>query len=565
MKRMKKLLAVMLAAIMVMSMGTSAFAASATYELTIQSTTNSDHTYTAYQIFSGDLANDGVTLTNIAWGSDVSTTGLADALLASTLSIGTVTYNNTEYETLGALMKAYFTDSSSVTATGVASLLATYASNSDFAEAFAEFIKGYTTGSGTSTSTASTSTNSNGYYTYTISGLSAGYYLITDSYTGSAETEGNTSVSDYILKVVASTTVTSKAVYSTITKTVGSATSADAYIGESLDFTLTVSVPDITDYSDGYVATITDTLSNGLTYDSNSGVTVTITGTDATGATFSVSATKVDSGNAGYTLEVPSGAGGTITVSFANLYSYLTSLTVNTSSTVDLTKGVTITIAYKAALNSSAVIGSGTAAIAGNYNTATLTYSNNPNDSTSTGKSTSTVNVYAFALTINKIDSNGQAITSDNASFVLYKTEGGTNYYYSVSNGVISWVTDEADATTITTSDGTVTVSGLEDGTYYLKETEAPDGYNLDSTVHTIVIEATYDNTGVTSLIISSDGGTATDGDLSTGTVTTKITNSKGTELPATGGIGTTMFYVVGMILVLGAAVMLVTRRRVGR
>ncbi len=160
----------------------------------------------------------------------------------------------------------------------------------------------------------------------------------------------------------------------------------------------------------------------------------------------------------------------------------------------------------------------------------------------------------------------------------MYYVDGGTTYYVQVDSNykVTGFTTDETKASTLTSNaNGLIAVSGLEDRTYYVKETKAPTGYNLLSNAIALTIAATTSNgqnwtnsvasDALTALTLSVDGGTAVDGDVNSGIVSTTITNTKGTTLPTTGGIGTTIFYIVGAILVIGAAVVLVTRRRVSR
>lgn len=111
----------------------------------------------------------------------------------------------------------------------------------------------------------------------------------------------------------------------------------------------------------------------------------------------------------------------------------------------------------------------------------------------------------------------------------------------------MEWTTDKAQATVKTTDDkGAASFDGLKDGTYYLEETEAPDGYNLLKDPAQVVV----------------NGAKATTADLSSLTVIGNIENSSGTQLPETGGMGTAVFYVLGSVLILTAVVLLVTRKR---
>ena len=111
---------------------------------------------------------------------------------------------------------------------------------------------------------------------------------------------------------------------------------------------------------------------------------------------------------------------------------------------------------------------------------------------------------------------------------------------------------------------GNITIEGLDDETsYYLYETKAPDGYNALQDPVTFKISASYNDDGSTNAA-GSPTVTVGEGQAST-TLSTDIKNNSGTELPETGGIGTTIFYVVGGILVIGAAVLLITRRRMNK
>lgn len=121
------------------------------------------------------------------------------------------------------------------------------------------------------------------------------------------------------------------------------------------------------------------------------------------------------------------------------------------------------------------------------------------------------------------------------------------------------------------TADGIFGVSGLDDGTLHLLEIKAPVGYNLLENDVRIDIAATTANgqnwngaanTALTALTISVDQGAAEDGDTTTGIVNVTVANNQGTTLPETGGIGTTIFFVLGGVLVIGAGVLLIVRLR---
>ena len=203
--------------------------------------------------------------------------------------------------------------------------------------------------------------------------------------------------------------------------------------------------------------------------------------------------------------------------------------------------GEYLTVEYSGTLNESAIIGS-----TGNVNSAWITYGTS---TTPSEKMTATVKTWSF--NVKKVDpANGKPLA--NAQFALSTTnskdgtikfkqagEGGSTTYVRAAN-------QNADGllTIITTDDsGIFTLQGLDSGTYYLLEVKAPDGYNALSGPITVTVNA--------------DG---TVSNFADGTV--PVENSKGTVLPSTGGIGTTVFYVVGGILVVGAVVALVTKKK---
>lgn len=252
-------------------------------------------------------------------------------------------------------------------------------------------------------------------------------------------------------------------------------------------------------------------------------------------------------------------------------------------------------------------------------NTVTVTYSNGP--TSEKGVERDVTNHYEFSIgaeivgTQHKkgyeavkvgVDKNGNELTElteidlDNgfdkatahslagAKFGLYNTQAGATA--ETAGDLVINTNYPNGALFTTTADGIITFTGLDAGTYYLKELEAPQGYIRDTAVHTVVIDAKYVvknftetvsgievtyQTSVldyytvtidgheTKYIFDNDGDTLVDpviNDVTTDEA--RIKNTKGVELPSTGGIGTTIFYLVGTALVIAAAMMLITRRR---
>ncbi|MCD8344274.1 MAG: isopeptide-forming domain-containing fimbrial protein [Oscillospiraceae bacterium] len=501
---------------------------------------------------------------------------------------------------------------SCTTAADVAAVLSANNTNKALAESFAQLASENlsTVVAGTSTETASP---------YTITGLSAGYYLVKDK-DGTVTAEGD-SYTDIILEVVADVTVDAKANTTTVDKKVDSETdsknetTADYDIGDDVPFTLIANLPsNYASYSE-YKLTFHDTLSSGLKFNNNVEVSVytVYTGTtwagDAyyeydsnTGAFSKVDTTAVTdpaSGTTYYTkttvdggYDVATSTVGTLSdndCTFEVQIADVNSLT-NGSSTITIESTSKIVVEYTAELLSSAVTKE--------TNGVKLEYSNNPNDNGSgTGTTTADITtVFTFTLDVNKVDDNGDALYG--AGFTLYKAEeqsgltdfaDDTTYYTIDSNGTPTAV----DTTTVTapasgttyyvytavgsekTGGTTFTFDGLGVGYYKLVESTTPTGYNtMDDMYFTIVAETEEDasgNASVKSLTIKdSDGNVISAADdnepftISTTdqSISTDIENHKGSSLPSTGGIGTTIFYVVGGVMVVGALTLLITRLR---
>lgn len=275
-------------------------------------------------------------------------------------------------------------------------------------------------------------------------------------------------------------------------------------IGDTVNYEIIGKVPDTTGFTE-YTYEIADEMSDGLTF-------------DATTIEITVGGTKInpDTNNA-YTLATNK-KGFTLTIDAMKLNGQT---------------GQEIKVTYSAKVNEKA-------AGVVSKNKATLKYSNDPTNTESTNTLTDEENVYSAKIVIDKYDSKNNKKLSG-AKFVLKDKDGN---FYKYENGIVSWKSDQKDATEVITDiNGAAEFKGLINGTYFLKETKAPEGYNMLTSEVSVPVNGSEDDE--TSL-----------------TVTSEVKNSTGTLLPSTGGIGTTIFYVLGGILVLGAAVVLVTKRR---
>ena len=205
-----------------------------------------------------------------------------------------------------------------------------------------------------------------------------------------------------------------------------------------------------------------------------------------------------------------------------------------------------VEVAYSAEVNEYAVIG-GT----GNDNKTHLTYSDTPK---STGERLTKTYVWQFDV-FKYAKKDKEEIPLAGAQFVLYKTVNDEKFYAQAANGKITgWTDDKEKATVFETPDnGKFVIAGLDADTYYLEETKAPDGYNRLKEPVNVVITAN---------IASGKTVTATITYNETATGTVRIENQTGVELPSTGGIGTTVFYVIGGLLMGVAVVLLVTRKK---
>ena len=533
MKQTRKLLSLLLALAMVCALAATAFAA------TVKVPSDGilkGHTFTAYQIFSG--REEGGILSDVQWGSGINAGGFLAALKADS------TYGN------------LFTNCTEAAA--VADVLSANNTNTALANAVAKLVYANKTGTGTALTSGENT-------------LADGYYLIVDT-TANVGEGGAYNAS--LLQVVGNINITVKTDAPTVEKKVqeGGADkdAADYNIGDAVPFRLIGSVPDMSRY-DTYKYVFHDTLSDGLTLNQDS-IKVYVasdnTGSDKAEIT-------------GWTKTV---SGQTFTVSFADL-----------KTVSGVSQGKYIIVEYTATLNQSAKIG-----LPGNSNKVYLEYSNKPDQSGSGDNNTGNtpedeVLVFTYELDTTKIsgteyvkapegtadnkkdengyllDDNGKKIPLklDGAEFVLSRGTGDSKEYVKLDGNanVIGWTKNQSEATVLKSdANGLFKVIGLDAGTYYLKETKAPAGYNLIQSEITVVITATIGagndgKTTLTNLAVTADD-TAGTGNVDSGIVGITVANNKGATLPETGGIGTTIFYTVGGILVLVAVVLLVTKKR---
>ena len=533
MKTMKRFLSSLLVVMLIAAvLVVPASAEEETYKITINGTATG-HTYEAYQIFSGSLSTTGV-LSNIAWGSGVNGPALLTALQ------GDDTFKKDDVNQFAAAGSAE----------AVAKVVAGWANDEPVLDRFAELVgENTTTAAGQSTADTTTKTK------YTISGLVAGYYLVKD-----VTESGNMSVGDaytkYILRVVRNVEVSPKGSVPSVTKTVHTAVDGtfkeyeDAAMGHTVYYKLEGTVPsNYTDYAQ-YKYKFVDTMPAGLTYQ-NIAAAYILHNNDKT-TTIDASAYNVNANEQ------------TLTITFANLKSSLT----------QLLPGDRIVIKYAAKVNQNAVIGNGSTT--GNVNSVVLEYSNNPNEAStvetpSMGKTTAdTAKMYTFQLDITKVDSLDTSKPLAGAQFRLYRNEvkeGVTTKVYAVIKdgkvtGTTTSISGENAATVLTTgTDGKISIAGLDSSIYYLEEVKAPDGYNAMTAPVRITITPTYTNNVLDALAYDVDGVPGI-GNAVNGVVSVNVKNTAGATLPSTGGVGTTIFYIAGAALMIGAGAVLAAKKR---
>lgn len=534
MKKMKKFVALLLAVVMALAMTVTAFAEpedtpKKDYKITVQN--NNSHItingieYSAYKLF------------------DVTYVGMPGEATNDTPHTYTVAeaFENFTYDTEGT--------PDVVSGEKLIAYIGTLTSDSEELNKVANAALKYAEENSIAASGSATASNEKAV----IELEGAGYYLIG----GKAQVKYGDGIKniDYVVASCAiettnpTATVNVKADAPSIDKKIkkengedpesAKATSVD--VGSVVEFELTSKVPDMLGY-ESYTYVVKDTLSTGLTAvdenaDDKVDVTITIGGEEYVGF-----AVDQDGQN--------------ITITFDDFINQKTK------------KDQDIVITYSAIVNENALT------VDKEFNTVTLTYSNNPRDDESFNETPEVkVYVYDFDIVIDKfaadetLDDESDNTRLSDAKFILYKQDGEKKLYYTYNEETkaVAWVETEKDADEKTTDEkGATSFTGLEAGQYYVKEIEAPNGYNLLKDPIEVNITVEYKEDGTIKLDNNQQKITSASQENENAQYkqTVGVENTSGTLLPSTGGIGTTLFYVIGGVLVLAAMALLVLKSR---
>ncbi len=502
MKYMKKFMALLAALTLALTMAVPAFAETTTpktYTITIN---NGTGTYAAYQIFKGDLHEK--TLSNIEWGDNVTDEG------------------RTKFGNAADKAKTITTEAD--------------------AKAFAVEVAKYLTDPAAGTGTDS----------ITVSG--PGYYLIKNTEVGQGEV-----FTDYILRVVGDVEVNPKSGKPTLDKQIKHnddgtwGVVGDNQIGDTVEFRTITTVPIVSGYTQ-YTYVIHDEMSAGLTSNVHSKDDVTIKVNDET---------VLDKNYY------------TVTVDEVNTNKFTVTVDVlNAIKDGKMVEGNTLYTYYTGILNENAKVYNDGKQDNKQDNKAYLEYSNNPHGATTNKTPVKVVYDWTFKMGVKKVDgADGTPLTD--AKFVLSKEKNcdlgaiGDDGQPTKTENLISLIKNNDGSYTVAPAGytgsvvyvmtaGDITINGLDDATvYYLYETKAPAGYNRLTAAVRFEITATYSDAGD-----SCTNVTATVNNDKQPSVSVSVRNNKGSTLPSTGGIGTTIFYVIGGGLMAVAAVLLVTKKR---
>lgn len=534
-KAIKKLLAALLAVAMVCAMAIPAFAFES-WET--EEDLNKNHDYIAFQIFKGVISSkDNPTLSDVTWGSHITHPDDFLEKLKDAPIIGA------QFHSIDA------TDATdAATVQKVLAVISQWNDSDDDSIAFARFVCHYLYSNGDPQSTivgggGAIKIPEPGYYLIvdTINFNDGDHYhaynsflLVNDTHQG----EYNVIINHKVVKPTVE-----KKVYDNDNNDISSAggwgSSADHAINEKFQFQLIAKLPAgrdegrAYDYYDKYTVCFNDTLSEGITYDGLDSVVIESNGTPY----------DITNDSSKYDIDISN---------LKSQNSFVVKIHDVKNCVANLNDGATITVTYTAHLNDKAYVN-----IAGgstsNINKVYLTYSNNPQDESSIGKTpeSTPVYVYTYQLSNTKRQNTVDGPALAGAGFKLYSDAECNNevglyqegeFYYPIKDA-----TGKKAVEMISGENGQFNVKGLDAGTYYLKETITPAG---------------YDTCGVTPVTIKADHSGNDHVNLEGSNLTIVNKKAGGITLPSTGGIGTTIFYVVGGGLMVAAIVLLVTKKR---
>lgn len=547
MKHLHKFASVLLALVMALSLMVPAFATSVGEEQPVITLPANGHTYEIYQIFTGRLD----TVTEGEGENAVTKDILSD------IKWGANGVNGNATVTVGAAVESVVLDE-----------LKAVVANDNNKEKLKVIEKYVDMGKDTTPFATKESTEGNN----TVS-VAPGYYLIKDT---AKEEESTTADGLYVVEMVGNVTVAPKTSnVPTPDKEVQEDSNGtwqnhgDFEVGQEIPYKLTATLPsNMTDVYESYVLNFVDTMDGSLD--------LVMKGTTASVTDLTITVQTKDGDDVTLPDRQPS-------VTYETNAEGKHVLRVNFSNVITVGNEGKITIEYKAKLNSDAVVGN-----SGNKNEMHLEFARDPQWKPDGDKNPPDTTpdipavVFTFNLKNTKVSGGENKQNLSDAEFRLARKDKDDNYEWAtIDEGKISGWTKaidddpviKADSVDVhyagsvvkSDKDGKFSFTGLDaEDTYYLFETKAPAGYNILTKPLTVKITATYAEDGKTITALTAVVGDASDitGTPDNGTVGTEIENNAGATLPETGGIGTTIFYVVGGLLTVGAVVLLVTKKR---